>query len=131
MLIKWKANEVFEEVCEYLENAWDKEVIVVISNKITKEIKSRYQECFYYWMFWEIEKQTPYSADTIKHYLLWRVFWKKEIFWEIVNIKTKTSDFSRKEAIEFIESIIMFIEENTLTCKYTSRELESLYNSYN
>jgi hypothetical protein len=48
-----------------------------------------------------------------------------------MNNKTNTSDFSKKEAIEFIESIIMFIEENTLTCKYISRELQSLYNSYN
>lgn len=130
MKIQWKADKVYNEVCEYLEKQWDKDIIVFISNKETKEMKSRYQEQFYYWMFWEIEKQTPFSADTIKQYLLSRAFWKKEVFWELVNNKTKTSDFTKKEAQEFIEKVIIFIQENTLECKYTSRELESLYNSY-
>lgn len=130
MKIQWKAIEVFNEVCEYLEKQWDKDVIVFISNKMTKEMKSRYQETFYYWMFWEIEKQTPYSAETIKQYLLSRTFWKKEVFWQLVNNKIKTSELTKKEAQEFIESILVFIQENTLNCKYTSRELENLYNSY-
>lgn len=130
MKIQWKADKVYNEVCEYLEKQWDKDIIVFISNKMTKEMKSRFQEQFYYWMFWEIEKQTPFSAETIKQYLLWRVFWKKEVFWELVNNKTKTSEFSKKEAQEFIESILVFMKEHSLSCKYTSRELESLYNSY-
>lgn len=130
MKIQWKAIDVFNEVCEYLEKQWEKDIIVFISNKMTKEMKSRFQEQFYYWMFWEIEKQTPFSAETIKQYLLWRVFWKKEVFWELINNKTKTSEFSKKEAREFIESILVFMKEHSLNCKYTSRELESLYNSY-
>ena len=130
MKIQWKADKVYNEVCEYLEKQWDRDIIVFISNKMTKEMKSRYQEQFYYWMFWEIENQTPFSADTIKQYLLSRAFWKKEVFWELVNNKTKTSDFTKKEAQEFIEKVIIFIQENTLECKYISREIESLYNSY-
>ena len=130
MKIVWNADKVYNEVCEYLEKQGEKEIIVFISNKETKEMKSRYQEQFYYWMFNEIEKQTDFSSDTIKQYLLWRVFWKKEVFWELVNNKTKTSKLTLKEAREFIESILIFIKEHTLNCKYTSRELESLYNSY-
>lgn len=131
MKIQWKAIDVYNQVCEYLEKQWDKNIVVFISNKETKEMKSRYQETFYYWMFWEIEKETPFSTETIKHYLLWRVFWKKEVFWELVNIKTETSKLTKKEAKEFIESILVFIKENTLNCKYKNRELESLFDSYN
>ena len=132
MKFKWKPQEIFNKVCEYLEKQpEDKEIIVFISNKETREMKTRFQEQFYYWMFWEIERQTPYSAETIKHYLLWRVFWKKEVFWEIVNNKTKTSEFTKKEAIEFIEKVIIFMEENSLECKYVSKGTQSLYDSYN
>ena len=133
MRFNWKASNIFFEISEYLEARYfdNKEYIVIISEKETKEMKSRYQEQFYYWMFNEIEKQTDFSADTIKQYLLWRVFWKENIFWELVNRKTKTSELSKKEAKEFIESIMIFIEEHSLTCKYQSRELQSLFDTYN
>lgn len=131
MKIQGLATDIYSEIFEYFEKNRDKNLIVFISTKETKEMKSRFQEQFYYWMFNEIEKQTDFSADTIKQYLLWRVFWKKEVFWELVNNKTKTSKLTIKEAKEFIESILIFIEEHSLNCKYTSKELESLFNSYN
>ena len=132
MQFKWKPQDIFNDVSDYLEKQPDnKEITVFIANKETKEMKTRFQEQFYYWMFSEIEKQTPFSAWTIKQYLLWRVFGKKEMFWELVNNKTETSSFTRKEAVEFIESVQMFIEENSLHCKYISRDMQSLYLTYN
>ena len=132
MQFKWKPQDIFNDVSDYLEKQPDnKEITVFIANKETKEMKTRFQEQFYYWMLSEIEKQTPFSAWTIKQYLLWRVFGKKEMFWELVNNKTETSSFTRKEAVEFIESVQMFIEENSLHCKYISRDMQSLYLTYN
>ena len=132
MQFKWKPQDIFNDVSDYLKKQPDnKEITVFIANKETKEMKTRSQEQFYYWMFSEIEKQTPFSAWTIKQYLLWRVFGKKEMFWELVNNKTETSSFTRKEAVEFIESVQMFIEENSLHCKYISRDMQSLYLTYN
>lgn len=84
----------------------------------------------YYGLFWELEKQTPFSSETIKQYLLGRTFGKKEVFWELVNNKTKTSELTRQEAKEYIESIMTFCEENTLHYKYTSRDFSNLLETY-
>jgi hypothetical protein len=48
-----------------------------------------------------------------------------------MNRKSKTSKLLKEEAIELIENTIIFCTENSLVMKYTSKELENLYLSYN
>lgn len=131
MKIEWKPTEVYNKLSEKFESLNpNKTIVVYIASKFTKEMKSRYQEQFYYWILNEIAKQTDYSMETIKQYLLGRVFWKKEVFWELVNNKNRTSEFDIKEAREFIESLLIFIKEHSLSCKYQSRDIENLLLTY-
>lgn len=132
MKIKGKPIEIYNIVMDYLDKQpEEQEIIVFISKKEKKEMRTLYQNNMFYGIFWEIEKQSPFSSETIKQYLLGRTFWKKEVFWELVNNKTQTSKLTKKEAIEFINSIIQFCEEHTLHIKYTSNDFNSLINSYN
>ena len=105
--------------------------VYICAKEESKEGRTLQQNDFYYWIFSEIEKQTPFSQETIKQYLLWRAFWEKEVYWKIVNNKTKTSKFTKKEAQEFITAILDFCTEHTLHIKYSSREEQSLFNTYN
>lgn len=128
---KWQVMQVYDQVSEYLERQKEtQEIIVLISNKETKEMRTLQQNNMYYWIFWEIEKQSPYSSETIKQYLLGRAFGKREVFWELENNQTQTSKLTKSEAREFIDAIIWFCEEHTLHIKYTSRDFESLINTY-
>lgn len=132
MKIQGKPQQIYNEVCEYLDKQdQEQEVFVFIWKKMTKEMKTRCQEQFYFWIFWEIEKQSPFSMETIKQYLLWRAFGKKEVFGELVNNKTKTSELTKKEAQEFLSAILDFCKEHTLHIKYKSRDEQSLLESYN
>lgn len=130
MRVSGTPQQVFEAMSEWLESKGEKEVVAYFSTKETREIRTLYQNNFWYGIFSEIQKQTDFSAETIKQYLLARVFGKKEVFGELVNIKTKTSELTKKEAQEFLESLLVFIEEHSLSCKYTSRDYQSLLNTY-
>lgn len=108
-----------------------KEYQVYICCKIeSKEGRTTYQNNFFYGLFSCIEKQSPFSAETIKQYILSRVFWKKEVYWELVNNKTQTSKLTKKEAMDLITWIIDFCTEHTIEMKYYSRELQSLQDTY-
>lgn len=123
-----KGNAI--EVMNYLDK-WKEGQIFVCAKYDTKEGRTLYQNNFFYWLFSDIEKQSPFSLETIKQYILWRVFWKKEVYWELVNNRTHTSKLTKKEAIELINWIIAFCEEHTLKMSYYSSDLKSLEESYN
>ena len=119
-----------EKIIEYV-SKWKEEQIFICEKKETKAWRTLWQNNFFYWLFSDIEKQTPFSSEIIKQYILSSVFWKKEVYWELVNNKTETSKLTTKEAADLINWIIIFCEENTIRIKYTSREAQSLYNSFN
>ena len=117
-----------EKILSYLEK--DKWEVYIIDKKESKPWRTRQQNNFFYWLFGSIEKQTPFSSEVIKQYILSRVFWKKEVYWELINNKTHTSELTKKEAWDLINWIMNFCIENSLEMKYTSKELESLYLTY-
>ena len=87
MEIKGKKQEVFNKMVEFLDKCSDEETIhCYFSKKETKKIRTLSQNNFWYWLFWEIEKQTPFSSEVIKQYILSRVFWKQRVFWDIINL---------------------------------------------
>jgi len=122
----WNKNQITEYVFKGKE-----EQIYICYKKESKSWRTLGQNNFFYWLFSDIEKQSPFSSETIKQYILSRVFWKKEVYWELVNNKTQTSKLTTKEAADLINWIIIFCEENTLRMRYTSAEARSLYNSFN
>ena len=136
MKFKWKPQEIFNKVCEYLEKQpEDKEIIVFISNKETKEIRTATQNSMFYWLFTEIWNHLWEKPDDVKMYFLAWCFWTKKIKiskqeMEINNI-CHTSELEKEQAIFFIDTILRFIEIKNIPCKYIPRELQSLYDSYN
>lgn len=132
---KWKPQDIYNKVCEYLENLNQNEEIYIWSNKKeTKEIRTKKQNNMFYWLFWEIWKHLWYSDYEVKSYFL-SYFWTKEIdfFWEKreVNIINETSKLEKEQAIFFIEIIKAFIEKNNIPCRYSSLDFQNLINTYN
>jgi hypothetical protein len=123
--MKWKADKIID----YL-NKWKDWQEYICCKVESKEGRTKYQNSFFYWLFSSIEKQAPFSSEVIKQYILSRVFWKQEVYWELVNIKTQTSKLTKREAMDLINWIIDFCIENWIEMRYTSRELQSLQETY-
>ena len=126
MKLKGTVEEIIEQLQELNK---EQEYDFVYSKKETKEIRTLRMNNFWYWLFSDIEKQTPFSLFTIKHYILWRVFGKQECYWELVNNKTETSKLTKKEWWDLISWIQTFCFENWIIMKYISKEEQSLFNS--
>ena len=132
MKYKWTKQEVRNQTLDYLDTLKEwKEVIILISTRETKEMRTLWQNNFFYWLLTWIAKETQFSSDEIKQYILWEVFWQKEVLGRILNNKTKSSKLSTKEAWSFIRWIQEFCYSNEIKMKYVSREDQALFLTYN
>ena len=132
MKYKWTKQEVRNQTLDYLDTLKEwKEVIILISTRETKEMRTLWQNNFFYWLLTWIAKETQFSSDEIKQYILWEVFWQKEVLGRILNNKTKSSKLSTKEAWSFIRWIQEFCYSNDIKMKYVSREDQTLFLTYN
>lgn len=135
MKFKWNPLTIYNEVCDYLENLDDtKEVVVYISSKETKEMRTKYQNDMFYWLFWEVGNHLWETAENVKIYFLAWCFWTKTVklskITQEIPIIMHTSDLKKDQAIFFIDTILTFIKLNDIPCKYTPRDIQSLYDSY-
>ena len=131
-----KPLEIYEKVSNYLENIKDtKQVIVYISDRETKEMKTRQQEKTYYKIMNAIATHLGYSVEEVKIYILSWCFWTHKIKlskeeMEVPNI-SRTRDFTKEQAIFFIDTLLQFVKIKNVPVEITPIEVQSLYNSYN
>ena len=135
MKIIGKPLEIFNQITEYLEKQKeDKELVVYIANSETKEIRTLQQNKTFYKLFTDIWNHLWEKKDDVKEMLLAWVFWTRLVkIWKIekeVNIEKHTSELTKEQWIKFIDTILAFCEREKLPITITSREIESLYNSY-
>lgn len=112
-----------------------KQFFCLISTKYTKEMRTLVQNRMFKWLFSEIWKHLWYRKEDIQKFFMKWLFWVKEIelFWvkqEVENISS-TKDLEKEQAIYLIDSLLEFIQKHKINCKYTPREVQSLYDSYN
>ena len=131
-----KPLEIYEKVSNYLENIKDtKQVIVYISDRETKEMKTRQQEKTYYKIMNAIATHLGYSVEEVKIYILSWCFWTHKIKlskeeMEVPNI-SRTRDLTKEQAIFFIDTLLQFVKIKNVPVEITPIEIQSLYNSYN
>jgi hypothetical protein len=109
--------------------------IFEIKEKREKSIRSIRQNDTFYKLFTEIWKHLWYNKDEMHDILLWWVFGTYDIeIWPIKRQmlnKPETSKLTKEEWTLFITAIIEFCKKHNIPVEITSRELESLYNTYN
>lgn len=133
---KWLPQEIFTQVCEYLESLkQNEEIIVWINKKENRETRSLSQSRTFRLLFTGIWNHLWYSKEEIHDIMLWWVFGTYEVvLWPITKQmlnKPKTSELSKEEWIHFITSIIEFCKKENIPVEITSRDIQSLYDSFN
>lgn len=102
---------------------------------LNKEWKSRQQEKTYYLILNWIAKHLWYSIEEVKIYMLSWTFWTKKLKLSKTEIEipviSRTRDFTKEQAIFFIDVLLNFCKLKNIPIKITPRELQSLYESYN
>jgi hypothetical protein len=126
----WKAKDIQEYI-----NKGKEEQIYICEKKETKAWRLLTQNRMFKWLFWEISKTLWINARDVQWFFMKALFWVKEIelFWQIQEIAliNSTTELTKEEAIHLIDKILEFIQAHKINCKYTSREFESLIESYN
>ncbi len=135
MKIKWKPTEVYAEVCEYLDKQdSEKDIIVYISKKETKEMRTLAQNKTFWKLFTDIWNHLWEKKENVKEMMLWGVFWTEKIkVWRItreINIEKHTHKLTKEQWIHFIDSILAFTKKYNMPITVTPRELQNLYDSY-
>jgi hypothetical protein len=136
MKIVWTYIDIIKELTRFFLTR-DKTKIyhLLIGKKETKEMRNKNQNNMFHWLFGEIGKHLWYKTEDVKGFFMKWLFWTKEIelFWQIqeIAIINSTTDLKKEQAILLIDSILQFIQKHNIPCKYSSREIDSLYDSYN
>ena len=136
MKIEWVPTYVYEQLSNYIEkNSHKEKLVAFIDTKESKAIRTRTQEKSYYRLFNWIAQHLWNNIQEVKIYFLIGCFWSKKIqlsknYIEIPII-SQTRDLTKEQAIFLIDTLIAFTKLKNIPCEITSRELESLYNSYN
>jgi len=112
----------------------NKTYICYIAEKETKEMRSLWQNNFFWGLFTEIWKYMWEDKETVRTIFMWIAFWLREYKlnnWKSINIpkKAHTADLEKTEAIYLIDLLWKFIEDKNIPCKYTPKEIQSLYDS--
>jgi hypothetical protein len=135
MEIVWKPLDIYDQVCEYLENQKEDEILsVYIWKAKSKESRTLAQNRTFYKLFTDIWNHIWYTKEEVKEFMLWWVFWTKTVkhwpFTKEINIENHTHLLSKEQWIFFIESILEFCKTNDIPITITSREIESLFDSF-
>ena len=122
------------ELIEYLKTQKE-ETEWIYKKKKTKAGRSLNQNNLFYQLFTDIWNHLWEEKDDVHDMMLWWTFWTHTVkIWriekEILNEK-HTSKLTKEQGIKFIDTMIKFCEKYDIPVTVTSREIKSLYESYN
>ena len=133
--MKWNK----EQILDFLEDR-DEDTIWFIDKEKNKSSRTRQQEKTWYKLFGAIATHESSQWETVnkqevKLYMLGWCFWthklklsKSEL--EVPN-KSETSKLTKEEGIFFIDTLLLYCKVKKVPVKITSREIDSLYESFN
>ena len=128
--MKW-TKEIIQE---YMDN-WKEEQEYIIEKATTKPWRTLAQNNTFYALFTDIWNHLWEKKDDVHDMLLWWVFWVKEVkigkITREVNIEKHTSKLTKEQGIRFIDTILKFCERESIPITLTSRQIDSLYESFN
>lgn len=129
----WTPQEIYNFISEELEKNSSEKLICYIWKKETKETRTLYQNNFFWGLFSAIADYMWENKEFVRTIFLWTLFWTRKIRFnkEVIYtpIKPTTKDLDKKDAIYLIESLIKYIEDKNIPCKYSSRNMQSLLES--
>jgi len=121
------------QIIEMLE--WqDEDIEWIIQKKDTKQGRTLAQNRTWYKLFSAISKHLWYSVQEVKMYMLSWCFWTKILKMSKekmeIPVISQTSDLTKEQWIFFIDTILAFVKIKNVPVEITSREINSLYDSY-
>jgi len=136
MKIVWNKFTILWELSRKLKKEkLTKQFVCLISTKETKEIRTAWQNRTFYKLFTDIWNHLGEHKDDVHDMLLGWVFWTKQVtigrITREVNIEKHTSKLDKEKGKRFIDTILDFCKRENMPITITSRELQSLYESYN
>lgn len=131
-----KPLQIYEDITDHLEALdEDKEVVILISSKETKEMRTIQQNKTFYKLFTDIGNHLWESKEDVHDMMLWGIFWTRSVtIWRItkeINVEKHTSKLTKDQGIHFIDTMLAFVKKYDMPITVTSREIDSLYESYN
>lgn len=125
-----KTNELIEFLQKQKHNQeW------IIQKTNSKKWRTLAQNKTFWKLFKDVGNHLWESKDDVHDMMLWWVFWTKEVtIWILtkeVLIEKHTSKLTKEKGIKFIDTMLAFCKKYNLPITITSREIESLYKSYN
>lgn len=128
--MEWTALEVIE----YMDKSEETQVFICIK-KESKKWRSINQNNTFYKLFTDIGNHLWETKEDVHDMMLWWIFWTKEVrIWIItreVNIEKHTSKLTKEQWIKFIDTMLAFVKRENMPITVTSREITSLYDSFN
>lgn len=123
-----------EDIMIYMDKYPDDQ-IYIIHKKESKPWRTLQQNNTFYKLFTDIGNHLWEDKDDVHDMMLWWTFWTREVtIWKIkkeVLIEKHTSKLDKEQGTRFIKTILAFCEKYDLPITVTSREIQSLYNTYN
>lgn len=136
MEFKGKPKDIYNFFTEYLDELdQEKEVIVVISDRQTKEIRTLSQNRTWYELFWWIAKYLWNDIQEVKIYFMIWCFGSKKLKLSKnemeIPIISETHKLTKEQWIFLIDTLLTFVKIKDIPIKITPREIQNLYESYN
>ena len=133
-MFKWNKEEIFEQVCKFLEKQKeDTQIFCYIWKKLTKEMRSTAQRNTYFMLFSQIWKHLWLHNEEVKAFFLIWCFWTKNLsLWDKnieIPIVSSTTELDKVQAIFLIDCILEFSKEKNIPIQFVPRELRSLMES--
>lgn len=123
-----------KELIEFLQNKKD-DLEWYLFNASTKQWKTEAQKRTFELLFWIISKYNWYHRDAIKIFFLTWCFWQRPIIMGkdkiMVPIVWSTMWLTKEQWILLIDTILEFIKINNIWFTLNTREIQSLYDTFN
>ncbi len=123
-----------KEAIEYLENKKE-EYEWEFYRSHTKAARSLAQNNTWYLLFSVISKYQWYPVDEIKLFFLMACFWEKELimYWAKSRIPAvwHIHNLTKEQGIFLIDTVLEYIKKHDIPFTLQTKDLQSLYDSYN
>jgi len=135
MKIEWTPWQVLKQLIKYIFSKWNKDkLVVLISEKETKEIRTLAQNRTWYKLFTWIANHLGNDKQEVKIYFMIWCFWSKKLRLSQnvmeIPIISETHKLSKEQWIFLIDTLLTFVKLKNIPIEITPREIKNLYDSY-
>jgi len=127
--MKWNKDKIID----YL-NKWKEDQVYICAKEESKQWRTIAQNSTLHKIIEAIRQFKYWSMEDAKKYTLVFTFWFEQVEyqWETILVPkhTSTAKLTKVEWIKYIDFLIDYCKENNIWVQITSREIDSLYESF-